>query len=65
MQDLNTAMVEFIRRDGRSLHELAKLAGVSKSILGRYMRGERGISLTTAAKLARVLGLELRRAKRR
>lgn len=44
--------------------ELAKLAGLDRTSLGRFMRGERSLRLDLAARLAECLGLELRPIKR-
>lgn len=62
--DICAALQRFILEDGRSLYELSKLTGISKTILGRFMRGERSVTLPTAAKLCEVLGLELRRVRK-
>ena len=48
-----------------SLYAIAKEAGVDQSILGRFYRGERGISFENAAKLCEYLGLELRAKRHR
>ena len=62
-------MVEIIRhaieRDGRTRYQIAKASGVDKAVLGRFVRGERGLNLDTADRLCRVLGIELRRVQRR
>jgi transcriptional regulator with XRE-family HTH domain len=52
---------EAIRGDGRSLSELGRLTGVDVGRLSRFMRGQRGITLTAAAELCKVLGLQLAR----
>lgn len=41
-------------------YRLAQVSGIDKGILSRFLRGERTITLTTAARLAEVLDLELR-----
>jgi transcriptional regulator with XRE-family HTH domain len=46
-------------------NELAKRAGVSQSQVSYFMRGERGIALDVAAKLANVLKLKLRPSRPR
>ena len=40
-------------------YAIAKRARVSPSIVSRWLRGERDLSLPTAAKIARVLGLKI------
>ena len=54
-----------IRKAPMSLNELADLCGVDKGILSRFVRGERSMTLTTAARLATILGVELRPRKQR
>jgi plasmid maintenance system antidote protein VapI len=51
--------------DGRTFYRLGLLTGVDQGTLWRFVRRERGLTLTTAAKLAAVLGLELRPAAKR
>ena len=56
-------MVTIIRRavndSGLSLNELAKRSGVSQPQLSRFMRGERSLTLDSAAKLFQYLGLRV------
>ena len=52
-----------IRDSGESEYAIGKATGVSQSILSRFVNGERGISLETAAKLCEHLELELRRRR--
>jgi len=52
-----------VERDTRSIYALAAEAGVSRKQLGLFMRGESDMTLTIAAKLCEVLGLELTRRK--
>jgi len=40
-------------------YRVAKESGVPQPVLNRFLRGERGISLETAAKLCKYLGLHL------
>ncbi len=44
----------------RSQYAIAKWADVNQSVLSRFVNGERGISLETAAKLCDYLGLMLK-----
>ena len=46
-----------------SRYRLAKLSGVSEGVISHFMNRNRDLMLTTAAKFAAVLGLELRPAK--
>lgn len=48
-----------IRDSGRTIDELAKEAGLSAALLGRFLSSERDIHMTTADRLATILGLEV------
>ena len=52
------------KRDGRTVYALARDSGVDSAVVGRFMKGERDVTLTTAEKLCRTLGLELRSTRR-
>ncbi|GAH83630.1 unnamed protein product, partial [marine sediment metagenome] len=49
--------------DPLSRYALAKLTGVTQPVLSQFVRRNRSITMDTAAKLAAVLGLELRPVK--
>lgn len=53
--DLRRAILE----SGKSIYAVAKESGVSQPTLGRFVNGERGISLETADKLAEYFKLRL------
>ena len=61
MVEKRTSVVEQLRRSIRRCDEteyrVAKGAGVDTSVLSRFMRRRRGISLSTAAKLCDYLDL--------
>ena len=59
-EQLRAAFVE----SGITRFAWAKRAGVSYAIAHRFAAADRDITLTTASKLADVLGLELKPAKR-
>ncbi len=40
-------------------YAIAKGSGVSQSVVNRFIKGERGISLDTAARLCAYLGMDL------
>ena len=66
MQDLIKILRTAIERDGRTLYRIAKDAGMPYGGLHRFVTAERtAINLVTAAKLCRVLGLELRPVRRK
>jgi len=58
--DIEGQLREAVRKAPMSLNELAAACGVDKGILSRFLRGERSITLTTAARVATILGVELR-----
>ena len=53
-------LLKAIEASGLTLTRLAEMAGVSEGIICRFVNGKRGITLTTASRLCRVLGLELK-----
>ncbi len=48
---------------GQTEYRVAKESGVSQPVLNRFLRGQRGISLETAAKFAAYLRLHLARIR--
>lgn len=58
-QDMVAAMLAAIKESGMTDYALAQASGVPASTIGRFTKGERDITLATAAKLATVLGLKL------
>jgi transcriptional regulator with XRE-family HTH domain len=56
---------EKIQQSGRSLNQLGIASGVDVSMLSRFMRGERNLSLQAAEKVCDALGLALAEARRR
>jgi transcriptional regulator with XRE-family HTH domain len=63
------SMEEQIRKailaSGLAQRDLAKQAGVSHAQISRFLAGERGLSLASAAKICRVVGLRLTTTKER
>jgi transcriptional regulator with XRE-family HTH domain len=57
---VSESLREIIRRDGRSLYELAKVSGVDSGRLSRFMRGLRTLTVDALDQLAVALHLELR-----
>ena len=47
-----------IANSGQTEYAIAKGSGVSQSVVNRFVNGERGISLETAAKLCEYLALD-------
>ena len=48
-----------IAATGQSTHSVAQASGVAPPVLQRFLKGERGITLETAGRLAAYLGLAL------
>ncbi len=63
MKTLPDQLRDAIIRSGESVYSVAKRSGVDTSVLGRFVRGERGIGLGTAAKVCTYMGLALTGAK--
>lgn len=63
MNDRDLDLVERIQTaiaaSGESLYAIARKSGVSYPVLHRFVTGKRGVTLDTAAQLAKALGLEL------
>ncbi len=53
-------LLKAAKDSGRTAYALAKGSDIDRSIMVRYLNGERGLNLETAARLAAYLGLELR-----
>ena len=62
--DLSDQLRSVFKKSGMSRFELARRAGISYSIVHRFVAADRDVALRTASRLADVLGLELR-AKRK
>jgi plasmid maintenance system antidote protein VapI len=56
---LSDQLRERIAAAGPSVYELARDAGVDRSVLSRFLAGQRTITLETADRLAKVLKLRL------
>ena len=59
-EDIEAQLQQAILRSGMTRYRLAQLSGVSEAVLSRFVAGKRTVTLTTAARLAGVLGLELK-----
>lgn len=64
MSDISEKLKRAIHNDERTSYRLASDAGVRQQVIDRFIAGERDIRLATAAKLAKVLGLDLAAASR-
>jgi plasmid maintenance system antidote protein VapI len=63
-KDIEVQLHEAILSSGMSCYEIANRAGVTNSQLSLFVNGKRSLTLTSAAKIARALGLELRSVKK-
>ena len=52
-----------IRESGMSCYEIAKQAGTTPAVVGRFLKGERDLRLATVERLATVLNLEFTHRK--
>jgi len=52
-----------IRESGLSLNELGRRAGIATPMLSRFVKGERGLTLTAAEKVCNALRLRLARTR--
>ena len=59
-QSMSDTLKQAAKESGFTDYRISKMTGVHASVIGRFLKGERGISLTTAGKIAEVVGLELR-----
>lgn len=65
LDTIEISLKKAIQTSGISPYKLARLSGVADAVISRFLNGKRDITLTTAAKLAEALGLELRMKKDR
>lgn len=54
-----------MKADGRTMYAIARDSGVNSAVVGRFFKGERDVTLTTAEKICRILDLELRPASKK
>lgn len=62
---LSDEIRQAISDSGMTQTELAKAADVAGSVLSRFTRGQQGITLETADRIVRALGLRVAFSKRR
>ncbi len=63
-EDIDQRLRRAVLESGMSRYEIAKISGVSEAQLSFFVNGKRTLTLPVAAKLAEVLGLELRLKKK-
>jgi plasmid maintenance system antidote protein VapI len=64
-KDIEQKLRKAIVRSRMSRYRISKLSGVSEGQLSLFVNGKRSLTLPAAAKLAKVLGLELTEKKAR
>ncbi len=64
MIDLKEQLKRACLQSGLTANALARQAGLGYPIVYEFMKAQRSITINSAAKLARVLGLELRPVRR-
>jgi transcriptional regulator with XRE-family HTH domain len=62
--DIEEQLRQAILGAGMSRFRLARLSGVAEAVLSRFVNRKRGVTMETGARLARVLGLTLKRGSR-
>ena len=62
--DIEQQLRQAIMDSDMSCYEIAKRSKVTKAQLSLFVNGKRSMTLTSAKKIAAVLGLELRPARR-
>jgi len=60
VKDIEKQLKQAIEKSKMSRYQIAKEAGLSEAQLSYFVNGHRTLTLPAAAKLAKVLGLELR-----
>ena len=60
IRNIETQLRQAIIKSGMSRYRLSKLTGVDDAVLCNFVNRKRSITMTTAAKLAKALELELR-----
>lgn len=63
--DLDEGIRQEIKKQGLTGYRLAKMSEVSVTVICRFIKGERTLTLPTASKLVRALGLELKPARKK
>jgi len=62
---METVLKNAIKESGRSYWDIAKEAGIARSILSLFMTGRRTMTLPVADRICKVLELELRQLGRK
>ncbi len=54
--EMNKHLLKAFKRSKMSNYELAKITGLSKSTIGRWLRGETDLAMSNAEKIAKAIG---------
>ena len=63
-EDIEQKLKQVLISSPLSRYRIAKMTGLSEAQLSYFVNGKRTLTLTTAARLAEVLGLELKPKKK-
>ena len=63
-EDIEQRLKRAVLESDMSRYRLAKLSGLSEAQLSYFVHDKRSLSLPAAAKLAKILGLELKSVKK-
>jgi len=63
-KSISDAIHEAIEKDARNVYQISLASGVNSAALYRFMSGKRDLTLASADKLCKALGLELRQTKK-
>ena len=64
-QDIEALLRQAIESSDMTRYEISRKSGVSQTVLSFFVRGERSMTLATAAKVAKTLGLTLKPEKKK
>ena len=64
MKDIEKQLKQALKESKMSRYRIAKESGLTESQLSYFIHGQRTLTLPAAAKLAKVLGLELKPKKK-
>jgi transcriptional regulator with XRE-family HTH domain len=64
-KDIEKKLLNAIRDSKMSRAEISRLSGTSEAALSLFVNGKRTLTLTSAAKIAKTLGLELKKKNKK
>ncbi|MFA5865657.1 MAG: helix-turn-helix transcriptional regulator [Phycisphaerae bacterium] len=63
MVDIEKQLKDAIKNSGLTRYQIAKASQVHEGVLSRFVHGKREIGIKTAAKIAKVLNLKLKKKR--